>query len=310
MTEAGKSILITGGSGLVGTALAERLLQTGYSVMILGRGIPKNPDPRIRYFKWDIERGDLDEAAIRIADQVVHLAGAGVMDQKWSDDYKSQIVNSRVNSGKLLAASIQNIPNQIQRVISASAIGWYGQDQEPLHPFTENDPAATDFLGDCCQQWESSMHAIDDVVGQKVILRFGIVLSAKGGALAEFIKPLRFGLAAIMGQGQQATSWIHIDDLCHLLMHCMEQHMQAGVYNAVAPHPVQHSALIDAMKKASGKRSITAHVPAWLLRLVLGEQSIEILKSCTVSSQKISATGFSFHFPRIEEAMADLMGKP
>lgn len=303
------TVLITGGTGLVGQALSSKLLEKKYDVIILTRKKEKyQSTSRLSYAEWDTEKGELDEEAFAKADHIIHLAGAGVADKRWTTERKKIILKSRVTSSQLITESLQKIPNKIKTVISASAIGWYGADKTGI-PFTENDPPANDFLGHTCWEWEES---IDPAAGENVRLvklRTGIVLSVKGGALKEFIKPLKFGIASILGNGKQILSWIHIDDLINLYIYMMENMALKGVYNAVAPHPVSNKELILSLAKKRNRFYIPVPVPAFILKGVLGEMSTEILKSTTVSAEKVLENGFSFQYPEIDTALSHLTGE-
>ena len=192
-------------------------------------------------------------------------------------------------------------------MVSASAIGWYGPDRilpNPT-PFAESDPADESFLGSTCRQWEESIEPVTQSGKRLVKLRIGIVLSKDGGALKEFIKPLKFGVAAILGSGKQIISWIHIDDLVQLFITAMEIETWQGTYNAVAPNPVSNKELTLQLAKSRKKFFIPIHVPTFILKIMLGEMSVEILKSATVSSQKVQKAGFQFSFPTIKDALTN-----
>ena len=300
------TILITGGTGLVGNALTKALLSKGYSVIILTRQKDKQSAvPTLSYAHWDIDNMTIDEQAFAQVTHVIHLAGAGVADKRWAKKRKQEIIDSRVKSGQLLVQSLKTIPNKVQGFISASAIGWYGTDSKVPNPnpFTEGNKAATDFLGSTCKLWEESTKPVAEMGKRLVHIRIGIVLSKDGGALKEFIKPQKFGIAAILGNGKQVISWIDIDDLVNIFITAIENETMQGVYNAVAPNPVSNKELTIALAKARDKFYIPVHIPSFLLKLVLGEMSVEVLKSATVSAEKILATGFQFNYARIEDAL-------
>ena len=303
--EKSPAILITGGTGLVGRALSEALLAKGYRVIILSRtsGSPSR-QPGLRYAAWDPERQQIEEAAIREADHIIHLAGAGVAEKRWTKKRKEEIRSSRVLSSGLLVKSLREIPNKVQTVVSASAIGWYGEDpvQPNPAPFTETLPNANDFLGHTCRLWEEGIRPVIEQQKRLVTFRIGIVMSPAGGALKEFLRPLRLGVAAILGNGRQTVSWIHLDDLVRLFIAAIEKPSMQGVYNAVAPHPLSNRELVLQLAKSRKRFYIPFRVPAFLLRLLLGEMSIEILKSATVSSEKIRQTGFSFTYKTFQDA--------
>lgn len=310
------TVLITGGTGTVGTRLTELLMHKGYSVIIVGRGgnqkkvvdTTGNANTYLRYAKWNIADQTIEEWAIREADFIVHLAGAGVADQRWSAARKKEIADSRIRSGNLLVKALKEIPNQVKAVISSSAIGWYGPDPLNNTGFSEDAPAFTDFLGTTCKEWEESIAPVQEMDKRLVILRTGIVLSNAGGALVEFKKPLMARTAAILGSGKQMISWIHIDDLCYQFIYAIEHNNLSGVYNAVAPFPVNNKTLtLTLAKKYCGSFYLPIYVPAFALKIALGEMSIEVLKSATVSSKKMLNAGFVFQYPTIEKALDNLI---
>ena len=304
------TILITGGTGLVGRALCKALQERGYDIIILTRkikSIAHSPQPadRIRYDEWNVDAQIIDKDAIAKADYILHLAGAGVAEKRWTKKRKKEIIDSRVKSGQLIVESLRNIPNKVKAIIAASAIGWYGADPVVPNPdpFKEDAPADKEFLGDTCRQWEQSIEPVAQLNKRLVKLRIGIVLSKEGGALKEFIKPLKFGVAAILGNGKQMISWIHIDDLVSMFITSVEHEKISGVYNAVAPAPVSNKELTLQLAKSKMKFYLPFYVPSFILKLMLGEMSLEILKSATVSSAKIQQAGFSFRFPDIKTAL-------
>lgn len=306
------TVLITGGTGLIGNNLTRHLTNRGYHVIIMSRKtIHSHDKPMVTYAKWNINDEKMDMDAIAKADYIINLAGAGVMDKKWTKKYKKEIVESRTKSSELLIKALQH-PNKVKAIIAASAIGWYGRDAKPLHKngFIETDPPDKNFLGETCRLWEERIEPATILHKRVVKLRTGIVLSNEGGALAEFKKPLRFGIAAILGSGKQIISWIHIDDLCRMYIYAIENEKLSGSYNAVAPAPVNNKQLILKLAKIiRGEFYIPIHVPQFLLKLILGERSIEILKSTTVSNEKIKAEGFIFLYPSIGVALKSLCKK-
>jgi uncharacterized protein (TIGR01777 family) len=262
--------------------------------------------PQLRYAQWDLSRKTLDTTALQEADHIIHLAGAHVADARWTASRKREIINSRVQSSQLLYDQLKQHPNKVRKVISASATGYYGPFTD--HAFTENDPPADDFLGTTCLAWENSVRQIESLGKKVIIFRTGIVLSLKGGALKEFYKPLKFGFASVMGNGDQWISWIHLQDIVRLYFNAIVNDNLHGIYNAVAPHPVTNQELVLSLARAAkGNSFITIHVPAFALKLALGEMSVEILKSVKVSSAKIQQTGFQFSYPVVAEAVAQAL---
>lgn len=303
-----ETVLITGGTGLVGKALSKALQQKGYKVIILTRDVSgKQTSVHVSFAAWDVKKQWLDTTALQVADHIIHLAGAAVVEKKWTEAYKNEIRQSRTESSRLLIDSLQNNPNKVRTVVSASAIGWYGADAEPAKPFIETDTAADGFLGETCRLWEAGIEPVTKLGKRLVKLRIGIVLSNNGGALTEFKKPIRFGAAAILSHGKQVVSWIHIDDLCRMFIAGIENKNMQGSYNAVAPEPVTNSRLTIALAKAlNGKLFIPIHIPAFVLKIMMGQRSVEVLKSTTVSCKKILDTGFTFQFDHIEPALKNL----
>jgi uncharacterized protein (TIGR01777 family) len=317
-----ETVMITGGTGLIGKALSKALLNAGYHVIILTRdhqplSITGNPEvlpsaemvPALQYAGWDLRKSEIDHGALAQADYIIHLAGAGIADKRWTKKRKEVIRNSRVKGGELLFNALKNYPNKVKTIVSASAIGWYGPD--PVipnpRPFTEEFPASVDFLGKTCADWEASLKPVE-VLGKRVVwLRTGVVFSKDGGAIPKFLLPLKFGIASILGSGRQVLSWIHIDDLVRLYIHALKDTSLSGSYNAVAPFPVSNKTLIlHLAKHKKGRFFIPLYVPAFFLKLLYGELSIEVLKSTTVSDRKIKGTGFVFKYPSITGALEKL----
>lgn len=306
-----QTVLIAGGTGLVGKAVTKLLLLKGYKVIVLTRQItPKQiQQPNLQYAIWDVKQQTIDITAFEQADYIIHLAGAGVVDKKWTDSYKKQIVDSRVDSSKLLIKYIHNSQHKVKAIVSASAIGWYGPDtrESIVNGFTETDQSDKSFLGNTCQLWEQSIEPVTALGVRLVKYRIGIVLSNEGGALAAFKQPLQFGIAGILGSGKQIVSWIHIDDLCRLFLLGIENNELHGSYNAVAPNPVSNKVLtITLAKTIKSNLYIPMHVPTFVLKLMLGQRSIEVLKSTTVSATKLKQTGFVFQYPSIQAALQAL----
>jgi uncharacterized protein len=303
-----RTILITGGTGLVGKALVKQLVQKNYNVIILTRNIIDfKPLPNVSYALWNVKEGTIDVEVVKKVDAIIHLAGAGVMDKKWTAAYKKEINESRTKSSELLIKTLKNNVHKVQVIISASAIGWYGEDKIPGHYFTENEKPDAAFLGEVCKEWEASIEPAETLGIRVTKLRTGIVLAKDGGAYPEFKSSLKFGVASILGSGKQVVSWIHIDDLCRQYIFALENEHVKGSYNAVAPMPVTNKTLtLTIANKVKGKFYIPIHVPQFALNILLGTRSIEILKSATVSADKIKKDGFIFHYPTVEAAVESI----
>jgi uncharacterized protein len=308
------TVLITGGTGMIGQALSSELMAKGYSVIVLSRKPPvahSKKNASLSYAQWDVQAQTIDRDAIQKADYIIHLAGANIAEGRWSEKRKQQIRDSRIKGSDLLVKALKEYPNHVQAVVSASAIGWYGPDPEVPnpHPFTEMAPAHTGFLGTTCQLWEDSIKPVLHEDRRLVILRTGIVLSNKGGAYKEFEKPLKLGVASVLGSGRQVVSWIHISDLVGIYIAALENKHWHGVYNAVAPAPVSNKDLILTIARQRGTFYVPAKVPELALKVALGEMSVEVLKSATVSNKKVEEAGYQFLFPTIETAVYNLTKK-
>lgn len=315
------TVMITGGTGMIGTSLSRLLLQQGYDVIILSRNpiatasaykttYQQNsfrPSGKIFYAKWNTETMNIDNEALKQADYIVHLAGEGVAKKRWTKKRKEEIKLSRTKSSELLYQCLSSQPNKVKAVISASAIGWYGPDNGKV--FNENDPAADDFLGQTCKAWEESIDKVESLGKRLVKLRLGIALSNEGGALVEFKKPARLGIAAILGSGNQMVSWVHIDDLCRAFIHAIETSEMSGAYNLAAPQPCSNKDVTLGIAKAmNGAFYLPMHVPSFILKLIMGEMSVEVLKSTTVDSSKLQQSGFNFIYSQINSALKHLIG--
>jgi uncharacterized protein len=313
------TVMITGGTGMIGSALSKMLADNGFNVIILsrnpletaaehdyqGREVYFRDNGRVYFSRWDIDKQYIDPSALSEADYIVNLAGAGVAEKRWTESRKREILESRTRSSEFIVKALKDNPNKVRAVISSSAIGWYGPDNGK--PFTETDPASNDFLGQTCAAWEKAISGVEALGKRLVILRTGIVMSNEGGALAEFRKPLRAGVAAVLGSGNQIISWIHIEDLCRLYLHAIDDKEMSGVYNAVAPNPATNKELTHLLAKhITNSRHFNVKVPEFALRLALGEMSAEVLKSSTVSSAKVQSTGFQFIYPRLDRAIENL----
>jgi uncharacterized protein (TIGR01777 family) len=304
-------ILITGGTGMIGKALTKLLVGKNYSVIILTRHSSKlQPTPGVSYADWDVEKQTIDQEAIQNADYVIHLAGAGIADKRWTKKRKIEIEESRTKGSALLVKALTENQHRVKAIVSASAIGWYGPDSVVPNskPFVETDPANPDFLGETCKRWETSIRPVEGLGIRLAWCRTGIVLSNEGGAFPEFKRPLNFGFATILASGKQVVSWIHVNDLCRVYLEAIENEHFRGAFNAVAPFPVNNRELVlKIARRKNGKLYLPFHVPAFLLKTVLGELSIEVLKSATISDQKLLDLGFTFEFPTLDDALDNLI---
>jgi uncharacterized protein (TIGR01777 family) len=298
-------VLITGGTGLIGSRLAEMLIDGGYEVALLSREPARSS--HFRSFRWDPRAGTIDEAAVPYADYIVSLAGASVADGKWTDERKRDIMTSRLGGLALLSRELAKPGHHVQAVISASAVGIYGDAGDQL--VDEDTPPAlptNDFLADVSNQWELAAAPIAALGIRTVIPRIGVVLSTAGGALPQIAKPVKLGAGAALGSGRQYMSWIHLDDLCRLFMAMLEDPAWRGTYNAVAPYPVTNQAFTEILAEVLHRPLLLPKVPAFGLKLAMGEMSEIVLASQNVSARKVLAQGFTFEYPQLRGALQAL----
>ena len=298
-------VLITGGTGLIGTRLAEMLIDSGYEVALLSREPAKSS--HFRSFRWEPRTQMIDEAAVPYADFIVNLAGASVSDGKWTDERKRDIMTSRLGGLALLHRELAKPGHHVRAFISASAIGLYGDAGAKL--VNEETPPAVpthDFLADVSHQWELAAAPIAALGIRTIIPRIGIVLSTEGGALPQIARPVKLGAGAALGSGKQYMSWIHLDDLCRLFIAMLDDESWNGTYNAVAPNPVTNQQFTETLAQVLHRPLLLPKVPAFGLKLAMGEMSDIVLASQNVSDQKVLAQGFKFEYPELRGALKAL----
>lgn len=302
-----KNILISGGTGLVGEALVDKLLAKGYQVGVLSRS-KRNDAKGLRYFTWDIKQEKVDHEAIAFADIVVHLAGAGIADGRWSASRKKEILQSRTESTRVLFEAFKKADKQPELFLGASAIGNYGADTGTAWQFESSGPG-NDFLAEVVSKWEKSSEAFEKWGSRVVKLRIGVVLSTKGGALAKLAAPIKLGAGAPLGSGKQYMSWIHIDDLADMFVFAIENQNLQGIFNAVSPEPVSNAALTKIAAEILKKPLFLPKVPAFALKLAFGEMAAVVLGGNKVSAEKIMNAGFTYRYPQAAPALKDLFDK-
>ncbi len=297
-------VLITGGTGLVGTRLTELLLLKGYGVSYLSRS--KEPVNQVKVYAWDIDNGYIERGALEEADYIIHLAGAGVADKRWTKSRKQEILDSRSKSTDLLFNKLRKNSHKVKAFLAASAIGYYGYDTGDAL-VTEESPAGDDFLAEVCQEWEFAVGQIRSLDIRTVSFRIGIVLSPHGGALAKLIQTIKVGAGAPLGSGKQYFSWIHIDDVCRAYIEALHNEQINGIYNLVAPHPVTNEELTRQAAHVLDKPLVLPHVPAFALKVAMGEMASAVLGGSKVSGGKLAATGFRFEYPDLTPALQNLL---
>ncbi|GAB3321629.1 TIGR01777 family oxidoreductase [Larkinella ripae] len=299
------TVLITGGTGTIGRRLTHLLLQQGFAVSLLSRS--KKTIPNVAVYQWDVEKGHIDPQAIRTADHIIHLAGTGIADERWTQKRKRQIIESRTQSTQLLASALRSGKHSVKSFISSSAIGYYGGDTGD-RPLTETSEGGSDFLAQVVRAWERSVDEIAGLGIRTVKLRIGIVLSMEGGALPKLVQPIRLGAGAPLGSGQQYMSWIHIDDLCRMFVRAVTDASWQGIYNAVADKPVTNETFTRQIIKSLNKPHLLPRVPAFAIRLLFGEMAIVVLGGNYVLNRRIrEETDFQYTFGDLASALKDLL---
>jgi uncharacterized protein (TIGR01777 family) len=299
-----KHVLLTGGSGLIGKHLTQLLLDNGYEVSHLSRTPETMPDVKI--YLWNVEKNEIDAACIIGVDTIVHLAGAGVAENRWTDKRKKEIVNSRTRSIWLIYDLLKKKNNLVKSVISASATGFYGdRDGQILTEFTT---PGNDFLAEVCQKWEAAVDEGAELGLRIVKLRTGIVLDKNGGALPQMANPVKWGIGSPLGDGRQWMPWIHWQDVADMYFYAITNAKLKGVFNMAAPHPVTNQQFTQALAKQLHRRLWAPKVPVFLIKLLFGEMSIAILGSAKASSQKIEDAGFTFKYPELDKALKEIYG--
>lgn len=288
-------IAITGASGLIGTALVGHLKSEGHTVQRFVRRPVVAPDE----IQWDPKSGYVDIEALRGVDAVIHLAGVGVGDKRWSKKYKSEILNSRLLGTTAIAHAVNEVKPQV--FISASAIGWYGESGN--RSVIESDRVGDDFLAAVCREWEGAADLVTDV--RTVKLRTGLVLDPTGGALGKMLPLFRLGLGGKLGNGKQWWSWITLHDVIRAITFLLENKVE-GPVNLTSPNPVTNQEFTSALARAMHRPALFP-APAIALKIALGGFSSEILGSKKVIPQVLSDSGFTWDYPHITNALNALV---
>jgi uncharacterized protein (TIGR01777 family) len=297
-----EKVLITGGSGLVGRELNKLLISNNYDTAILTRDKSKRGD---RTFYWDYGNGIIDKEAIEFADIIIHLAGEGIANKRWTSIQKQKIIDSRVKTSKLLLDEIKRSDKKPHTIISASAVGIYGiEDSNKV--FNEEDKAADDFVANVVRQWESSVDKFESIGLRTVKLRIGIVISKEGGAYQKMMLTVKYGIGSAMGSGKQFMPWIYIGDLAEMILFRIKNSSIKSTYNAVSPEYITNYEFMKTMAKALKKPFFMPRIPSFVFKLMLGDLSQILLTGLKVSSEKIVKAGFKFKYSKFEDLMKDL----
>lgn len=298
-----KKILISGATGLVGKKLSRKLFERGYQVEILVRSKKENSD--FKSYVWDYENGFLEEGALDNTYIFIHLAGAPIS-KRWTEAYKKEIYTSRIDSAQFIYEQMQKQNIHPEAVISASAVGFYGQITSE-HIFSETDSPAEDFLGNVCTDWELKALQFENLGSRVVTVRTSAVLSEKGGALNALKKPIDYGFGSAIGTGKQYFPWIHIDDLVNIYLKAVEDVTMNGAYNASAPDFVNNEILTKKLASHLGKKIILPNIPKFIIKTILGEMSVLALEGSRISSRKIENSGFKFEYDNLDKALTDVI---
>ncbi len=295
------NVLITGASGLIGTALTKLLLKEGYNVTHLSRKKGNASNPRIPVFQWNVQRDFIEKGALRDIHHIIHLAGAGIFDKRWTKTRKKEIVRSRCDSLELLYKAAKEEAPELRSLVSASGINYYGSSATE-RIFTEEDPPGTDFLAEVTRKWEASADRFSAMT-RVVKLRTGAVLSGKGGSFPQIAAPIENYIGAPLGRGDQPFPWIHLEDICRAYLQAIASESMEGPYNAVAPEQVTNKEMTRELGFLLDRPVWPIHVPAFLIKLVLGQRAVIALEGVRASCERLKGTGFVFKFPRIREAL-------
>lgn len=300
-----KTILITGGTGFVGKELVKLLLQKGYKINLLVRNEVKgNELPNLTPFKWDVYKNEIDKDCIKNADAIIHLAGEEIAAKRWTDERKQQIIDSRTKSIQMIYDLLRKNKNQVEHVISASAVGYYGDRGNEL--LSEESLPSKDFLAETSIAWEEAVDEGEKLGLRIVKLRSGIILDDSGGAFPQMSKPLRFGFGVIPGSGNQWVPWVHFQDALNIYVYALENEKLKGVYNMVAPEPVTLETMMRSIAAAMKRTPLFVHVPEFALKLAIGEMSLMVLESTKALSVKLVKSGYKFKYPTIESTMSEI----
>ncbi|MDI1354546.1 MAG: TIGR01777 family oxidoreductase [bacterium] len=296
-------ILITGGSGLLGRAISRTLLELGHQPMWLSREAGQSG--AILKFRWDPETNFIDPAALQGVEYVIHLAGAGIVDKAWSPGYRQEIVNSRVRSSQTLYEAITKQGISIKKLVGASAVGYYGS-AESEHSYSEDDEAGTDFLASVCKEWESSYKVFAQSGIQTAIVRLGIVLGKDGGAYPKLARMAKLGLGTVLGKGTQYLPWVHLEDAAAIFVKLLFDETLSGTYNAVSSECQSNREFTHQLATSFKRKVLLPRIPAWVLRLVLGERAISLTHGLKINNGKLISSGYHFKFDNLPTCLADL----
>ena len=298
-------ILITGATGLIGSELVSLLLQNGISIHYLTTSKHKiENQPNYKGFFWNPEQGIIDENCLMGVDAIIHLAGATIA-KRWTKCYKQGIIESRIFSSNVLYKALKENPHQVKQIVSASGTAIYPNSSSKV--YTEESTDIEDgFLSNVVVKWEESVDKFKGLNIKVCKLRTGIVLSNKGGALLEMVKPIKLGLGSPFGDGKQMQSWIHLHDLAAMYFFAVQNSWE-GVYNAVAPNPITNETLTKTIATILRKPLFMPNIPEFVMKLLLGEMHELLFTNKNLSSKKAISSGFAFQYTTAEKALTNIL---
>ncbi|WP_348800513.1 TIGR01777 family oxidoreductase [Flavobacterium adhaerens] len=300
----GKNVLITGGTGFIGRYLTEKLLEKGYTVSVLSRNSKANTS-KVSYYIWDVTTQKIEEAAIRNADYIVHLAGEHITEKRWSKKRKEAIRNSRIQSTQLIYDTLVKLDKRVEAFISASGIGYYGAlNGEGI--CTESTLPANDFVGTVCQDWENAADLMTGLGIRTVKVRTGLVLGKEGGILKELRPIFKRGFGCVLGSGKQYLPWIHVHDLCSIYIEAIENKKMIGPYDATINDSTTNLIFSKTLASSFGYPMWMPKIPAFLIQLGMGDRASLLLTGRRVSSDKIKKLGFRFQYRNLKQALKNL----
>jgi uncharacterized protein len=300
-----KNVLITGGSGFIGKKMSGLLIKNGFSVSILTRSDYKNT-PDISYYKWNLDSKTIDENAVLNADYILHLAGEGIAEKRWTTSRKEAIINSRVESVQLIHDVLKKNYKRLEAFVSASGVGIYGAVNSEII-CDEETPPADDFLGNTCVKWEQAVDTIGNLNSRTVKIRTGLVMGRNDGFLKKLIPVFKYKLGSVLGSGKQYMPWIHVDDLCQMYLQAIQNDSMFGAYNGAVNDAANNEIFSKTLANCFGYTIWLPKLPAFFIKLLLGEMSQILLTGQRVSSSKIEKTGFVFKYKILKEALLDCL---
>lgn len=299
-----EKVIIAGGSGMVGSHLTELLKEEGYQVAILSR--KKSGEKNgVQYFQWNPLEGEIDQNALADADHIINLTGRNLNDKRWTEAFKNELYCSRVESTRFLLEKVKEQQAPVKSWANASAVGYYGFDRS--EKLTEESASGDDFLARICRDWEEEAQKISELNIRLGIFRIGVVLAPEKSALQQMEMPVRYWAGAPISPGDQVVPWIHVEDLCKMLLFFLKNADVKGTFNAVAPQPATNEELMRKIAEVEGKPMFMPTVPKFALKMLLGEAANLVTGNLNISSKKIQSAGFQFKYTEVKGALKDLL---